>query len=61
MSLHYLPMYTRFQKSIVRLEHESCVKNMSNFEPSDRLFKRQWGNEEIRGGVVTNKLKNFQM
>ena len=53
--------YTRFQKSNVRLERESCVKNISNFEPSDRLFRRKWGKEEIREGVVTNKLKSFQM
>ena len=53
--------YTRFQKYIVRLENESCVKNIPNFEPSDRLFRRQWGKGEIREGVVTNKLKSFQM
>ena len=60
--LHILQyMYTCFQKSIVRLKHESCVKNISNFEPSNWLFRRQWGKEEIRNCVVTNKLKSFQL
>ena len=43
-------MYNRFQKSIVHLEHENCVKNIPNFEPFNRLFRTMGEGGNFGGG-----------